>query len=93
MDALEVRVDYLLKPFTAGYFCSDKVRAAQCEESALKEDRALVTQNPTMLETLEMARGVALSDVAVVITVTRVNRQRASGTVHTRKTAQTAHRS
>ena len=68
VDAVkEGAVDYLLKPFTADILL-DKVRAAQSEGSALKEDRALVTQNPAMLEILEMARGVALSDVAVVIT-------------------------
>ncbi len=68
VDAVkEGAVDYLLKPFTADILL-DKVRAAQSEGSTQKQDRALVTQNPAMLETLEMARGVARSDVAVVIT-------------------------
>jgi len=63
----EGAVDYLLKPFTADTLL-EKVRTAQSEGFAQKEDRELVTQSPVMLETLEMARGVALSDVAVVIT-------------------------
>ena len=63
----EGAVDYLLKPFTADILL-DKVRASQSEGSDQKEERELVTHNPAMLETLEMARGVALSDVAVVIT-------------------------
>ena len=68
VDAVkEGAVDYLLKPFTADILL-DKVRAAQSEGSEQKEDRALVTQNAAMHEILEMARGVALSDVAVVIT-------------------------
>jgi DNA-binding NtrC family response regulator len=68
VDAVkEGAVDYLLKPFTADVLL-DKVRAAQSGGSGEKEDRALVTQNPAMLEILEMARGVAPSDVAVVIT-------------------------
>jgi len=68
VDAVkEGAVDYLLKPFTADILL-DKVRAAQSEGSAQKEDRALVTQNAAMLEILEMARGVAASDVSVVIT-------------------------
>ncbi len=63
----EGAVDYLLKPFTADILL-DKVRGAQSEASPRTEDRELVTRDPKMLETLEMARGVAVSDVAVVIT-------------------------
>ena len=64
----EGAVDYLLKPFTAEVLL-EKVGSAQPEEGSLqKEDSGLVTQNPAMLEILEMARGVARSDVSVVIT-------------------------
>jgi len=63
----EGAVDYLLKPFTAEELL-DKVRCAEAETPAQKDPHGLVTKNPAMLEILEMARGVAVSDVAVVIT-------------------------
>lgn len=66
----EGAVDYLLKPFTAEDLLA-KISCVSFESSQdrLDEDgQALVTRNPKMLEILEMARGVAASDVNVVIT-------------------------
>jgi two-component system response regulator FlrC len=63
----EGAVDYLLKPFTAEELL-EKIHSAQAETSTQQEGRALVTQDPAMFEILEMARGVAASDVSAVIT-------------------------
>jgi DNA-binding NtrC family response regulator len=63
----EGAVDYLLKPFTAEELL-EKVRSAHAGSPVQKEDHGLVTKNPEMLEILEMARGVARSDVTAVIT-------------------------
>jgi DNA-binding NtrC family response regulator len=64
----EGAVDYLLKPFTAEELL-EKIDASSVEH--LSPDGAgdeLVTKNPKMLEILSMAKGVAASDVNVVIT-------------------------
>ena len=63
----EGAVDYLLKPFTAEVLL-EKVGSTQPQASPVKEDSGLVTQDPAMLEILEMSRGIAGSDVTVVIT-------------------------
>ena len=63
----EGAIDYLLKPFTADELLK-KVHSAEPEPAPDQGPRGMVTQNARMLEILEMARGVAASDVNVVIT-------------------------
>ena len=59
--------DYLLKPFTAEELMG-KIRCARSQAVSEKQDHGIVTENPRVLEILEMAKGVAASDVNVVIT-------------------------
>ena len=59
--------DYLLKPFTAEELL-EKIRIARNQSASERQDHGIVTQNARLLEILEMAKGVAVSDVNVVIT-------------------------
>jgi two-component system response regulator FlrC len=59
--------DYLLKPFTAEELMG-KIRCARSQAVSEKQDHGIVTENSRVLEILEMAKGVAASDVNVVIT-------------------------
>jgi two-component system response regulator FlrC len=64
----EGAVDYLLKPFTAEELL-EKIKSASVEDPAQEGmEHEFVTRNPRMLEILGVAKGVAASDVNVVIT-------------------------
>ncbi len=63
----EGAVDYLLKPFSAEELL-EKVRASRPDTASRRGAGGIVTGDGRMLEILEMALGVAASDVNVVIT-------------------------
>lgn len=64
----EGAVDYLLKPFTAEELLEKMERTSPDHVFHSGEGDELVTKNARMLEILDMAKGVAASDVNVVIT-------------------------
>jgi DNA-binding NtrC family response regulator len=59
--------DYLMKPFSVDELLA-KIRSMDLATTFDSRDGGIVTRNPRMLEILGMAKGVAASDVSVVIT-------------------------